>query len=61
MLTIEERERLAYAAGDTITATALASLDDCHRELAKSLEDYGNASDEIHTLHRHLAYWENAC
>jgi hypothetical protein len=58
-LTIAERERLAYIEGFTNVATMLASLDDCHRELAKSLEDYSNAADEIQTLHRRLSDWWN--
>ena len=60
-LTIEERERLAYVEGYTEAAALLARLDDCHRALAGALDDYSNATDELHRLQRRLDALGDAC
>ena len=53
-LTTEERERLAYIEGYTEAAALLARLDDCHRALAKGLDEYSLAIDQVNELSARL-------
>ena len=46
-LTIEERERLAYAEGYTETAAVLARLDDAHRYLGEAAAMQAERDDAI--------------
>jgi len=55
MLTIEEQERAAYAAGDTTLAAALARIDDLQRALAGATAEIIDQQAEIEHLKRILA------
>jgi hypothetical protein len=55
MLTIEEKERAAYAAGDTTLAAALAAQIDAEDELAAVPAAREELLDEIAHLKRILA------
>ena len=55
MLTIEEQERAAYVAGDTILAGALAAQIDADDELAAAAPAREELLDEIAHLKRILA------
>ena len=55
MMTMEEQERAAYAAGDTTLATALARIDDLQRALGGATAELVDQHAEIEHLKRILA------